>query len=359
MWKFVTRLMLRQWPRWAAYVAATFAVGAAFAASRWVWPEMQAYPFFFYFPAVFVTAVLFDHGSGHWAAVLAAILLTLQLEPRLSFWIAEPRDQLAWLAFVVFSLLLASLVEEMRNFLHRTQAAEHKARAAEQQARRAEEQKDLFLREAVHRFKNDITIVGSLLRLQERRLGDGAAKAMLANTANRVEVMARVHDRLRVGPGSAAEVNTQEFIKGLCADLQASLVDLRPIMVEVAAEPHPLSHEQAVAVGLIINEAVTNALKYAFPDERPGTVIVSFHRRGEAFLLRVKDDGVGFGPERAPRVGGVGRRLVHSMAQQLDGSLTVEPDEGQPGTVVTVTFPHVLGEELVRPEHDGGRLAAT
>lgn len=359
MWRFITRQMLREWPRWAAHVSGILIVGAAFAASRWVWPEMQAYPFFFYFPAVFLTAVLFDHGSGYGAAVLAAILLTLQLEPRLSFWIAEPRDQLAWLAFVVFSLLLAGLVEEMRHTLHRTQAAEHKARAAEQQARTAEEQKDLFLREAVHRFKNDITIVVSLLRLQERRLSDGAAKAMLANTANRVAVMARVHDRLRVGPGAAAEVNTQEFIKGLCADLQASLVDLRPITVEVAAEPYRLSHEQAVAVGLIINEAVTNALKYAFLDEHPGTVTVSFHRQGEAFLLRVKDDGVGFDPERAPRVGGVGRRLIQSMAQQLDGSLTVEPDEGRPGTVVTVTFPHVLGEERVRLEHEAGRLVTT
>jgi two-component sensor histidine kinase len=129
-------------------------------------------------------------------------------------------------------------------------------------------------------------------------------------------------------------------------------VDLRPVAVEVAAEPHPLSHQQAVAVGLIINEAVTNALKYAFPDERRGTVSVSFNRLDEAFMLRVKDDGIGFDPERAPRVGGIGRRLVHSMAQQLDGSLTVEPDEGQPGTVVTVTFPRALDSEQVRTGHD-------
>ncbi|GJD66322.1 sensor histidine kinase [Methylobacterium frigidaeris] len=342
MWNFIIRQMLRQWPAWASYAAALLLVGAAFAGHR-VWPEMQAYPFFFYFPAVFLAAVLFNHGSGFLATALAAGLVTLQLEPRHSFWIALSRDQLAWLTFVIVSLLLAGLVEEMRKTLHGAQAAEHIARAAELQARTAEEQKDLFLREAVHRFKNDITIVVSLLRMQERRLGDSEAKAMLANTSNRVEVMARVHDRLRIGRGTAAEVNTQEFIKGLCADLQASLVDLRPVNVEVAAEPHPLPHEQAVAVGLIINEAVTNALKYAFPDDRTGTVTVSFQRRGEAFLLRVKDDGIGIDTAGVPRVGGVGRRLVHSMAQQLDGSLAVEPDEGRPGTVVTVIFPQALG----------------
>jgi two-component system, sensor histidine kinase PdtaS len=83
--------------------------------------------------------------------------------------------------------------------------------------------------------------------------------------------------------------------------------------MEIAAEPHPLSHEQAVAVGLIINEAVTNALKYAFPEERSGTVSVSVRRYGEALLLRVKNGGIGFAPTCAPRVG-VGRRLAHSMA---------------------------------------------
>ena len=299
MWNFITRQMLHQRSRWASYIAALLIVGAAFAASHLVWPSMQAYPFFFYFPAVFMTAVLFNHGSSFFATALAASLVTLKLEPTHSFWIAQSRDQLAWLAFL--SLLLAGLVEETRNALLRTQAAEQLARAAEQHARTAEEQKDLFLREAVHRFKNDITIVVSLLRLQERRLDDGAAKTMLGNTANRVAVMARVHDRLRIGRGVAAEVNTQDFIKGLCADLQASLVDLRPVTVEVAAEPHPLSHEQAVAVGLIINEAVTNALKYAFPEERSGTVRVSFRRDGEALLLQVKDSGIGFDRARALR----------------------------------------------------------
>lgn len=237
--------------------------------------------------------------------------------------------------------------------MHRAQAAEHKARAAEMQARIAEEQKDLSLSEAVHRFKNDITIVVSLLRLQERRLGDGEAKAMLANTANRIAAMARVHDRLRVGRGVAAEVNTQEFIKGLCANLQASLVDLRPVSLEVAAEPHRLLHEQAVAVGLIINEAVTNALKYAFPDERLGTVAVSFRCQGEALLLRIEDDEIGFVPGCAPKGSGVGRRLVQSRALQLDGSLSVEPGDGKSGTVVRVTFPHALGGGWAERGHGG------
>ncbi|SDA12427.1 Two-component sensor histidine kinase, contains HisKA and HATPase domains [Methylobacterium sp. UNC378MF] len=358
MWGLITEQMLHRRSRWVGYLAALVIVGVAYAAGRWTWPSMQVYPFFFYFPAVFLSAVLFNHRAGYVAAVAAAVLVTLRLEPWDSFWIAQPRDQFAWLAFLIFSLFLAALVEELRRLLHRTRCAEHEARAAEQRACAAEEQKDLFLREAVHRFKNDLTIVASLLRTQERRIGDGAAKTMLVNTTNRVQVMARVHDRLRIGPGAAAEVNTREFIEELCADLQASLVDLRPVAVEVRAEPHPLPHDQAVAVGLIINEAVTNALKYAFPDERSGTVSVSFVRRGPEFLLRVKDDGIGFDPERAPRAGGIGRRLVQSMAQQLGGQLTVEPDEGRPGTVVSVTFPQASDARAAEPQPGLKRSAA-
>lgn len=95
MWNFITRQMLHQRSRWASYIAALLIVGAAFAASHLVWPGMQAYPFFFYFPAVFMTAVLFNHGSGFFATALAASLVTLKLEPTHSFWIAQSRDQLA------------------------------------------------------------------------------------------------------------------------------------------------------------------------------------------------------------------------------------------------------------------------
>ena len=332
MWRLITHQMLRQRPRWIGYLAAVVIVSLAYAAGRWAWPSLQAYPFFFYFPAVFLTAVLFNHGAGYLAAVLSAVLVTLWLEPKGSNWIAQPRDQFAWLAFVAFSFFLVALIDELRRALHQTQRAEH-------QARSAEDQKELFLSEAIHRFKNDLTIVAALLRTQERRVSDGMAKTVLVNTANRVQVMARVHERLQIGRGIAAEVNMQAFIGELCADLQVSLVDFRPIVVAVAAEAHLLTHEQAVAVGLIINEAVTNALKYAFPEERSGTVRVSFERRGSAFLLQVRDDGVGFDPDRAPHAAGMGRRLVQSMAQQLDGQLTFQPDQGRPGTVVTVTFP--------------------
>ncbi len=81
MWRFITRQMLRQWPRWATYVCGVTHRERCLRRQPVVWPEMQAYPFFFYFPAVFLTAVLFDHGSGYGAAVLAPSSSRFSLSP--------------------------------------------------------------------------------------------------------------------------------------------------------------------------------------------------------------------------------------------------------------------------------------
>ncbi|CAO4151901.1 sensor histidine kinase [Methylorubrum extorquens] len=325
MLRLLGQQVFRERPRWIAYPATLALVALAFAAGQWFWPAMRAYPFFFYYPAIILVAVLFNHGCGYLAVGLSAALIPLWLEPFGSIRIALTRDWFAWAMFLGIGLLLSFLLDQLRQGLDR--------------ARAAELQKDLFLQEAVHRFKNDITIITALLRIQSRRLGDSEAKAILLNTTNRVQVMARVHDRLRINQATTPEVDASAFIEELCEDRRASLLDLRPITMTIEAEAHRLAHEQAVAVGLIINEALTNALKYAFPDERAGAVRIVFQRQGSDYVLQVSDNGVGFDPARPSRQGGTGRRLVQSMAQQLGGELTIKPDEGQPGTRVTVRFP--------------------
>ena len=107
-----------------------------------------------------------------------------------------------------------------------------------------------------------------------------------------------------------------------------------PVALRAAAENAEVSMDDAIAIGLIINETVANALKYAFPDDRAGNITVSFHRSDREFHLTVRDDGIGMNGQARPT--GLGQRLVQSFAHQLGG--TVEWN-GPPGTTVLVRFP--------------------
>ncbi len=135
-------------------------------------------------------------------------------------------------------------------------------------------------------------------------------------------------------------MSTSEFISGLCNELRTSMIGLRPVVVRMEIEDHDVLHDRAVSIGLIVNECLTNALKYAFPDDRAGTVVIRFAREGDTFVLLVKDDGIGIAFEQ-PRSSGTGlaQRLIRSMVAQLEGTYDIRPDAGDPGTIVTVRFP--------------------
>jgi PAS domain S-box-containing protein len=205
---------------------------------------------------------------------------------------------------------------------------------AEDDVRSAVEQKDLLLYDINHRVKNHLQSVMATLSLSSRRIQDGAARDAIEATISRLSVLARVYDRLELGTGGEAVVSARDFIQGLCSDLQPSLIDLRPVALRVSSANEEIELGRAVSVGLVINEALTNALKYAFPDDAAGSVIVDFERQDHEFCLKISDDGIGFAPGQPGS--GTGTKLIRALAQQLGG--TVEW-AGPPGTQVVLRFP--------------------
>jgi two-component sensor histidine kinase len=156
--------------------------------------------------------------------------------------------------------------------------------------------------------------------------------------AERVSVMAKVQRRLVRSEG-AVWADSRSFIEELCRDLESALIGLRPIRLDIEAESHPIPLTQAVSVGLIINELLVNALKYAFPDDQDGRVSVTFTRRDDEYCLAVSDNGVGLhaAPDSiAPPSTGLGQRLIRSFVAQLVGQHEIEP--GSPGL-----FPSIGG----------------
>jgi chemotaxis protein methyltransferase CheR len=112
-------------------------------------------------------------------------------------------------------------------------------------------------------------------------------------------------------------------------------VGLRPLALNVSVESHPLAIKQAVPLGLIVNELVTNALKHAFEHNQRGEIRVQFSRQEDEFLLSVRDDGRG--PPPAQQDTGLGLSLVGALAAQLGGQL--DRKDAQPGSLYVVTLP--------------------
>lgn len=195
------------------------------------------------------------------------------------------------------------------------------------------QQERTLLMELRHRSKNDLQIILSMLVMQKRQQPLGAASGQFDALMDRVSAIGMAHDQLAPGR-DAGRVELSDYLQALCGNLAQRRENVR-VQAQVATMEMP--HERAVPLGLVVNELVTNALKYAFPDGRSGCISVSFETdlTGEG-RLHVQDDGIGMGP---PRAGGYGADLVRRLVAQIGGKL--EYLECGPGTGITIRFPLV------------------
>jgi two-component sensor histidine kinase len=197
--------------------------------------------------------------------------------------------------------------------------------------------KDVLLQEIHHRVKNNLQIVSSLLHLQTDQAAQPTVKAVFKEAQRRVLSMALIHESLYRSP-NLAQVNLAEYIETLCTHVFRSFgVDGAQIKLVTRLEPVALGLEQAVPCGLIVNELLSNALKYAFPSGRTGQITLTLSAPAGQVQLRVADNGVGLPPpmENVPaRPPGLG--LVSMLAKQLKGEVVVERGEG---AAFQLTFP--------------------
>jgi two-component system, sensor histidine kinase PdtaS len=192
---------------------------------------------------------------------------------------------------------------------------------------------ELLVRELQHRMKNNLQIILSLIGLQQKKLADPAARSSLTHIANRVIAIALAQDQLSTTQ-QLRSIGLGAYLRALCAYIETGRDD---IMIECQAEDLDVSVDQAIPAGLIVNEAVTNAVKHAF-EEQGGTIRVIFRsdpRSKEATLL-VSDNGRGTAGTPA---GGSGLELIEALASQLGGVLERPASPPNAGTTLGVTFP--------------------
>ena len=210
------------------------------------------------------------------------------------------------------------------------------------------EEKEWMLKEIHHRVRNNLQIVISLLSSQAAKLSDDSALSTIKESQHRVQAMALIHQKLYQAE-QVARVEMASYINDLIVYLRDSYQLHGPVRFNLSVEPVELDVTLAVPLGLIINEAVTNALKYAFPNDRAGTVTLSLHpAAGATYELTVADDGAGLPPGYEPaRSRSLGMTLMHGLSEQLEGALRIT---GPPGVAIRLTF----RDEILGATYSGG-----
>lgn len=206
------------------------------------------------------------------------------------------------------------------------------------QLQAALKEKDVLLQEIHHRVKNNLQMIYSLLRLQARKVRDPEASEILLDSQNRVKSIAMIHEKLyRVE--DLSEIDLEQYISTLAASLFSSYKgDANLIELAVDVEPVFLNIDSAIPCGLIINELMTNSLKYAFPVEKQGKIGVALHLDANNCInLVIYDTGVGFAAtEESAKTEKLGLNLVRDLVKQLQGTIEINNQEG---TLIKITFP--------------------
>jgi two-component sensor histidine kinase len=239
--------------------------------------------------------------------------------------------------------------QQLKAHQHRLQAQheELQAQQEELQARQQEinrknqdlqgllEEKERLLKEIHHRVKNNLQVVMSLLSSQARYLSDEKALTAIRESQHRVQAMALIHQKLYQAEG-VARIPMKAYVEEVVAYLHDAYGPAGNVQLHLSVEPTELDVIRAVPLGLIINEAVSNAFKYAFPGGRPGTVRLSLRESGGVHRLVIADDGVGLPPHfDFHRSHSLGMTLLHGFGQQLGGKVSIT---SPPGTTLCLVF---------------------
>lgn len=223
---------------------------------------------------------------------------------------------------------------EAKNIINRQkELVEREVERRTADLRAALDAKTILLHEVDHRVKNNLTMIGSLLRLQARTIDDPEIVAKLDSMLERVDALAVVHRQLYQS-NDIATFDIGQFAEHLCRDVVASsgrvdikiTIDARSLLIDAA---------NASALGLILNEILTNAIKHAFADGRAGNLSLVVGDEEQRGIIRICDDGPGLPSTK--RTKSIGTSLITRLARQAKAEATWS--DNAPGTCVTIRFP--------------------
>ena len=215
---------------------------------------------------------------------------------------------------------------------------EGKRLQGEKQIQKDLKEKEILLKEIHHRVKNNLQVIHSLIGLQSSSIKDKEVAAVLKETQNRITSIAKIHEELYQSK-DFTNINFKEYIENLARSLYATYnISPDSIKLDIKIENSSVGIDNVIPCGLVVNELVSNALKYAFPPSYQGKGRIEIHFRlvnGKVNELVIKDNGIGIPKELdIQKVESLGMLLVHMLVEnQLEGELSLDRTEGTKFTI--------------------------
>nr|WP_299345921.1 sensor histidine kinase [Allomuricauda sp.] len=303
-------------------------------------------PFIFILAIVVFAAYVTTMAYGQIYLILNLVVVALLFLYDLGdFRISEntvPEESQSWFALlsVIFAIYLLGGVFG-KNLLR----AHNKLYRSRNEIQHRIAEKETLLKEVHHRVKNNLQTVSSLLSLQSRALADDRISTIIKSSQNRVVSMAMVHEMLYKREDYLSKIELEPYVKELCEYLVRSIKgNMNNVKLNLEIDDYKLSIDTVIPLGLIINETITNALKYGIKDDSPGEVSVSLQKlKDHRYLMHIGDNGVGYPEEISPKTSkSLGLKLIHNLARQLRGSIVRENDKK--GTHYRMVFEEVVEE---------------
>lgn len=209
-------------------------------------------------------------------------------------------------------------------------------RRTEGELRRLLIEKDILLKELQHRVKNNLKVISGLLAFESERIRESRNGELFRNAISRIESMAVIYESLYISE-NIAEVELHNYIRYLSGLIFSTYnIDTAKINLTTSLDEVNLDLKRSVPLGLVLNELITNSLKYAYPYEAGGDILVALSKDGPRITLMVEDNGTGFPDDFNPSSeGSMGFRLVKMLTDQIGGELDIN---SRAGARVSVSF---------------------
>jgi two-component sensor histidine kinase/ligand-binding sensor domain-containing protein len=266
------------------------------------------------------------NGNGKWSEPAVSCMITI-LPPPPPFW------KKWW--FIVLAILLGggifyySIVGRTRRILKQKMELEKEVKERTLEISRQNEEKTLMLKEIHHRVKNNLQVISSLLNLQADGISDKKVLSLFEDCRHRVNSMALIHEKMYQSK-NLVNIDIRNYIDELIRSLIDAYDTNKTIHLHTDIEEHPFRIDTIVPLGLILNEIISNSLKYAFNDMQEGDLYVSLKKTGaNQYLLEVSDNGKGIPSTiNFEKAESLGMQLILMLSEQINGEVTMKREKG-------------------------------